>query len=135
MKKIFLTLTALVTLGFTSTFANGKEEIAAGNYYSTDEEVAMSVKRISGEVKLDIMVRDMSQYDHILVERSAENPNYFGKCKYISCADTKTENGRLSQADRFPYSAAKDVYYRIKTVTKDGVERAYPAVLLAASVQ
>lgn len=95
----------------------------------------MNVARGTGEVKLNILIKDLSQYDHILIERSAENPNYFGKCKYISCADLKADNGRLVQSDKYPYSATKDVYYRIKTVTKDGVERAYPAVLLAAITQ
>lgn len=134
MKKILIAFTTLLTLSTSAAFANGPAENTY-SFNSTDNEVAMNVERTSGEVKLNILITNITQFDHILIERSAENPNYFGKCKYISCADAKIENGKLVEKDRYPYSAAKDVYYRIKTVTKDGVERAYPPVLLAASVQ
>ena len=103
-----------------------------GSFKSVDEAVALEVHRGSGDVKLLIDVKDVKQYDHIIIERSAENPNYFGKCKYIDVADLKLVNGKISEADKYPYAATKNVYYRIKTVTNDGVERAYPAVLLEA---
>ena len=132
-KKLFLSLAASLVIGFSTVFATGYNP--AENTYtfkSADEEVALDVQRGTGEVKLHILVKDMGQYDHIIIERSAETPNYFGKCRYILCADAKSENGYMLQIDRYPYSANKDVYYRIKTVTKDGIERAYPAVLLAS---
>ena len=135
MKKIFLTLTAALLVGFFPAFANGPAETSVYSFNSTDEEVAMNVLRGTGEVKLNILVKDLAQYDHIIIERSAETPNYFGKCKYISMSDVKSENGQMVQLDKYPYSATKDVYYRIKTITKDGIERAYPAVLLAAIAQ
>lgn len=134
MKKLSMLLVSFLYLNLSLLFANGFSETSS-SFNSTDEEVSMSVSRSSGEVKLSILVKDLSQYDHILIERSADNPNYFGKCKYISCADAKTENGKIVQSDKYPYSATKDVFYRIKTVTKDGIERAYPAVLLAAITQ
>lgn len=102
-------------------------------YKSTDEEVSFDVERGKGEVVMHLLVKDLTQYDHIVIERSAETPNYFGKCKYISCTEKITTDGYIKEADRFPFSPSKDVYYRVKTVTKDGVERAYPAVLLAAA--
>ena len=112
------------------------QEVASINTYkSVDEEVALEVHRGSGDVKLAIQIKDITQFHHIVVERSAESPNYFGKCKYISCAGIKITGGKISEADRYPYSATKDVYYRIKTVTNDGIERAYPAILLAAVAQ
>ncbi len=133
MKKILVLFNVLCLI--TLTFAAGSSADTENSFSSTDEEVALSVLRVNGEVKLNIQLKDITQFDHILVERSAETPNYFGKCKYISCADEKSDNSRICEKDRYPFSAAKDVYYRIKTVTKDGVERAYPSVLLAATVQ
>lgn len=134
-KKITLVATVFL-MSLIFVFANGPVET---NYtfksVSVDEEVAMDVVRGAGDVKLHILIKDMSKYDHIIIERSAETPNYFGKCKYINCADTKTEKGYMLQVDKYPFSATKDVYYRIKTVTKDGVEREYPAVLLASAAQ
>ena len=122
-------------VGFAPVFANGPAENNNYSFNSVDDEVAMGVERGTGEVKLKLFVKDVAQYDHILIERSAETPNYFGRCKYISCSDVKSTDGNILQFDKYPYSATKDVYYRIKTVTKDGVERAYPAVLLSAITQ
>lgn len=102
-------------------------------FKSIDEEVAMEVERGRGEVLLHVMVKDIEQYDHIIIERSAESGSYYGKCKYISCAEAKTNNGYMLQKDKYPFAANKDVFYRIKTVTKDGIERVYPAVLLLAA--
>jgi hypothetical protein len=107
----------------------------AGTFKSVDEEVGLEVHRGNGDVKLTVQVKDIKQYHHIVVERSAESPNYFGKCKYISCATASLADGKLMESDRYPYAATKDVYYRIKTVTNDGIERAYPPVLLAAVSQ
>lgn len=135
MKKMILTFAAALMVGFFPVLANGPAENNNYSFNSVDEEVAMGVERGTGEVKLQLLVKDLAQYDHIIIERSAETPNYFGKCKYISCADVKSVDGKMQQLDKYPYSATKDVYYRIKTVTKDGVERAYPAVLLSAITQ
>ena len=130
-KKVFFTLFVISAVSVLVVFANGEVQ-KNSSFKSSDEEVAIEVQRIAGEVKLHLVVKNMNQYDHILIERSAETPDYFGKCKYISSADIKTENIDVVQIDRYPYAANKDVYYRIKTVTKNGIERAYPAVLLAS---
>ena len=135
MKKLTLSVVVAFTIGLLPALANGPAEKSEYTFKSTDNEVAMEVQRINGDVKLQMYVRDMSKYDHIIIEKSAETPNYFGKCKYISCADAVVKNGKMTEVDKYPYSALKDVYYRIKTVTKDGVERAYPPVLLASTAQ
>lgn len=114
---------------------NAQNTKSNGEFKSADEEVALDVQRGTGDVKLSLQVKDITQYNHIIIERSAESPNYFGKCKYISCSSVKVKDGKIMESDNYPYSATKDVYYRIKTVTNDGVERAYPAVLLAAVSQ
>lgn len=130
MKKPINLLIALTTCLFS--MAAGTEKTNNATYVSTDEEVAMELERGKGEVLIHLNVKDLSQYEYVLVERSAENANYFSRCKYISGGTTLSSKDIL-QIDKYPYSAAKDVYYRIKTVTKDGIERSYPAVMLAAA--
>jgi hypothetical protein len=38
----------------------------------------------------------------------------------------------IIKRDVYPLAASEDVYYRVKTVTKEGVTRAYPPVRLPA---
>lgn len=132
MKRFLYAMLVLVVMGSKPVMAGDPASPAPYTFKTTEEDVVLEVERGKGEVVLHLLVKDLSQYDHILVERSAENQNYFGQCKYISCAEEKTVNDQLTKQDKYPFSAAKDVYYRIKTVTKDGVSRVYPAVLLAA---
>lgn len=132
MKKKLAILTLLIVLVALMVSA---QDNPTGTYKSVDEEVGLEVQRGSGDVKLTLQVKDIKQYHHIVIERSAESPNYFGKCKYITASSAVVTDGKLMEADRFPYSATKNVFYRVKTVTNDGVERAYPAVLLAAVSQ
>lgn len=133
MKHLTILLLAVIlsTAPFTAAAQSAPVDSAFA-FKSFDDEVALDVKRETGVVKFLIYIKDASQFNNILIERSAESPNYFGKCRYISTSDMKLTDNRMVEYDRYPYSAAKDVYYRIKTVTKDGVERAYPPVLLAA---
>ena len=133
MKKLlclFIVLIRISTAGVSAQPDNPK-----GVYKSVDDEVSLEIHRGSGDVKLIMEIKDLKQYHHIIVERSAETPEYFGKCKYIDVASLKTTDGKLSEADKYPYSATKNVYYRIKTITNDGIERAYPAVLLPAIIE
>ena len=132
MKKIIVILALTATIACPRLYAQGSENSKPVFIKSADEEVSLNVRRGTGEVKLYLQVKDITQFDHIVIERSAESPDYFGKCRYISCSDVVVKDGYILETDKYPYSASKDVYYRIKTVTKDGVERAYPAVLLPA---
>src|SRR5258708_3268052 len=126
MKKgLFLITALLIVTSYVGV--NAQDESPKGIYNSVDDEVSLEVQRGTGEVKLLLQIKDINQYHHIMVERSAETPNYFGKCKYISPENLKLIDGKISEADRYPYSATKNVYYRVKTVTNDGIERAYPA--------
>jgi hypothetical protein len=131
MKKPMNLLIAMAAC-LMSMAAGSNENPNTASYVSTDEEVGMSLERAKGEVLIHLSVKDLSQYEYVVIERSAENANYFAKCKYINGNEPQTGK-EILQVDKYPYSAAKDVYYRIKTVTKDGIERAYPAVMLAAA--
>jgi hypothetical protein len=37
------------------------------------------------------------------------------------------------KTDKYPLPASMDAYYRIKTVTKDGITRTYPSVALSSN--
>lgn len=129
MKKIFVTLTVLMTVATTFATTN---PVANYTFNSADAEVAIELERVATEVKMHILVKDIAQYDHIIIERSPDGGNYFGQCKYITCAEEKTENGYMLKVDKYPFPASKDSYYRIKTISKDGITRAYPAVTLSS---
>src|SRR5689334_13996045 len=112
MKKILpLTIfTILIFYGSSVIAGNPGGDTPALRFKSTDEQLSFDVERGKGEVLMHLLVKDMAQYHHIIIERSAESPNYFGKCKYISCAEAQTKEGYMQESDRFPYSPAKDVY-------------------------
>ena len=125
---------AFVALSLSSAFAGTPSENAANNnngYKSPDEEVIFKLERSAGEVKLHVSIKDVALLDHVVIEKSLESLDYFGDCKYISCIAPKL-SGIFNETDKYPYSATKDVYYRVKTVTKDGIERAYAPILLPA---
>jgi hypothetical protein len=133
MNKLFLLLLALCCVaGFSSTFAgsppdNGNNTIS---YQSPDDELTFNIERGKGVVTFEIVMRDLPSYHHIIIEKSMDSPDNFGQCKYITCAEHKSDNGKITETDKYPYAANKGVYYRVKTVAKDGTERCYAAVLL-----
>lgn len=131
MKKLFFSIVSIGWICISAGIAAPRVENSA-SFTSPDEEVALEIKRVGAEVKLHVFVKDISQYDHVLIERSAESPNYFGRCKYFSATNTQSKLIDVIETDKYPYAASKDVYYRIKTITKDGIERAYPSLLLTA---
>ncbi|MFM2305349.1 MAG: hypothetical protein RLZZ367_18 [Bacteroidota bacterium] len=127
MKQLLLTFTFGLLIGFPTVFAGVPAEVN-NSFVSPDDQFTLEVKRVTGEIKLHLNIKDMSQFDYVVIERSAETADEFGRCKYISGG--KAQSGDFNEVDRFPYEA--DVYYRIKVVTKDGNEQLYPAVMLTA---
>ena len=128
MKRQLLTLALGLLIGFPTVFAGVPAEIN-NSFASPDDQFKLEAKRTSGEIKLHLNIKDMSLFEYVIIERSAESADEFGRCKYISCGG-KAQAGEFSEVDRFPYETS--VYYRIKAVAKDGTEIAYPAVKLAA---
>lgn len=126
MKNILTTIATLLTAGFS--FANAPFIISNSTYHSPDDKVLVDIHRSKGAVQLHIQLTESSQYDQLIIERSTDASNYFASCKQISASQIKRDN---IQVDK--YATSQDVYYRVKTVTKDGVTRAYPAILLSAS--
>jgi len=99
-----------------------------------DGEFTMEVSRDNQEVKILMHFRDASQYSYVLVEKTDEIKNEFRQCAYIDIDEEKTKDGIIEKRDRYPrmYNAS---YYRLRTVTKEGIERTYPAVRLPAKSQ
>ena len=99
-----------------------------------DGEFTMEVSRDNQEVKILMRFRDASQYSYVLVEKTDEIKNEFRQCAYIDIDEEKTKDGIIEKRDRYPrmYNAS---FYRLRTVTKEGIERTYPAVRLPAKSQ
>lgn len=101
---------------------------------SMDGEFTMQVSREEREVKIVVEFRDATQLSQVVVEKSDDIKNEFRQCAYI---DLKTDLKKGNVAEkRDKYSRIySDSYYRLRTVTKEGIERAYPAVRLPAKAQ
>jgi hypothetical protein len=133
IKALLIVLAFAASFVCLSVFAGTPAENSTANtfnYKSPDDEVAVNIERGSGIVKFKLSMQNLGNYDHIIIERSVDNPGNFGQCKYITCADKKSTGGNMTTTDNYPYSADRGVYYRIKTVNKDGIERCYAAILL-----
>lgn len=126
MKNMITSIATLFTVGFS--FAHSPFVTTKSTYQSPDERVAIDIQRGKGDVQLHIQLAEAAQYDQLIIERSTDALNYFASCKQLSASQIKADNVQVDK-----YATSKDVYYRIKTVSKEGVTRAYPAILLSAS--
>jgi hypothetical protein len=131
MKKLILA-SVLFAMTTIPLFATGPTDTPKHEFKTKDDDVVLEAERGSGLVVLYIQIKDIKQYDHILIERSMnDDPTYFNRIKYIDLKEEKVDaDGILKKEDKYPVPASKDAYYRIKTVTTDGIARAYPAVLM-----
>jgi hypothetical protein len=126
MKNMITTIATLLTAGFS--FAHAPFITTNSTYKSPDDRVAMDIQRGKGDVQLRVQLSEAGQYDQLIIERSTDALNYFASCKQLSASQIKGDNVQVDN-----YATSKDVYYRIKTISKDGVVRAYPAILLSAT--
>jgi hypothetical protein len=122
----------LLIVFFTPCFSifAGSGIVAKHQFKSTGSEVVLEPERVSTQVLLHLLIKDLKQYDHIIVERSPESANNFSGCKYISGSDAQATDDYLLAIDKYPYSSTKVVYYRIKTFGADGSVRTFPAIAL-----
>lgn len=136
MKKLFTITFIILLLGIAPTFANGNNTAAttasnSAHKFTNDGEVVLELERSQQEVIMHILLKDMAQYDHIIIERSGDNVNSFSQCKYISMNSDKPDGtDYFKKSDRFPLPVKSDSYYRIVTVSKDGITKVYPATLM-----
>lgn len=97
---------------------------------SSDNEVAIEVSRGDGGIDIAVVFTKASQFEYVMIEKSADSQNGFSQCKYIKFNESANDSVTIVKRDVYPLNASDDVYYRIKTITKDGVSRVYPSVRL-----
>lgn len=102
------------------------------SFKSADEQVAMEVSRNAGNIDITIMFSKASEFEYVMIERSADSKTGFSQCKYIKFNESANDSVVIVKRDNYPLGAASDVFYRIKTVTKEGITRTYPSVRLPA---
>src|SRR3954470_21327853 len=96
---------------------------------SLDGEFMMEVSRDKHEVKIVLHFTDATQYNHAMIEKTDELKSDFRQCAYVDLAEEKAT--AIEKRDRYP-RVSTDSYYRLRTVTKDGIVRTYPPVRLPA---
>lgn len=121
-------------VAFSLTFPKSATQTEDYKITSMDGEFTMEVSRDKQEVKVLLLFRDASQYNHALIEKADDVKNEFRQCGYVDLKSDPTPDGRVEKKDKYPrmYSAS---FYRIRTVSKEGIERTYPAVRLPAKTQ
>lgn len=100
------------------------------SFQSADQEVAMALARAQGGVDISLMFSKASQFEFVLIEKSADSNNGFSQCKYIKFNASANDSVVIIKRDLYPLNTAQDSYYRIRTVTKEGITRTYPSVRL-----
>lgn len=97
---------------------------------SSDDELAIEVSRGAQSVTIALYFTKASQYESVLIERSDNQQLNFSQCKYIKFNESAKDTVVLSKKDNYPMPFSNDIYYRVKTITKEGVTRIYPSVRL-----
>ncbi len=114
------------------TFSSAFSQSADYKLSSSDNEFSMQLFRESDGVDISLLFTKASQFEYISIEKSADAQNGFSQCKYIKFNESANDSVLIIKRDVYPLAASEDVYYRVKTVTKEGVTRAYPPVRLPA---
>ncbi|MFN8287259.1 MAG: hypothetical protein U0V74_10920 [Chitinophagales bacterium] len=99
---------------------------------ASDGAFFLEVYRSGNSVKLMVQLTNSTEFSYVTIERSLDDLNSFSQCKYFVPTQEKTMHGAIIKEDVYAISSSKDMYYRIKTVSKDGVSRTYPPVRLPA---
>ncbi len=126
MKKAWLLVFCCCAVGFNTVFSQAPDFFLK----SADDELAIEVSRGEQSVTIALYFIKASQYESVLIERSDNQQLNFSQCKYIKFNDSANDTVVLSKKDTYPMPFANDIYYRVKTITKDGVTRIYPSVRL-----
>ena len=133
MKKVIYTASIFVTVFILSFQIHAVSPPSDKHEFkSTEREINFDIERRQGEVVLHFQSTVFSSYDEIVVERSGSDNGGFSVCKTIGIAETKITGDYYRTSDKFPTTAQKDSYYRIKTVSKDGTVKMFPPILLPA---
>ncbi len=123
-------LTGASLLLFMVVSAGAFSQTSDYSLKSPDHEFAMEVSRGEYGIEIAILFTKASQFEYVTIEKSGDSQNNFGQCKYIKFNESANDSVIIVKRDTYPLTASEDVYYRVKTITKDGVSRVYPAVRL-----
>jgi hypothetical protein len=133
MKKILYSLTIMViALALSSKTDAGTPAPEKHEFKSTDREINFDIERKQGEIALYFQSSSFSSYEEILVERCGSDNGSYSVCKTIEVSQVKIDGDYYKTSDKYPLTAQKDCYYRIRTVSKDGAMKTFPPVLLPA---
>jgi hypothetical protein len=130
MKKIiyalmFCVVGVMSTNVYCSTAPSEKHE-----FKESYNDINFDIERKSGEVVLHFQSSLFKNYDEIIVERSSENSGGYTACKVISLSEVKLDGDYYRTSDKFPVSAKMTTYYRIKTISKEGITKIFPPLEL-----
>jgi len=101
------------------------------SFVSGDSVLSFSLTRATNAVDINISVASSDQLEYIMIEKSADPILGFRQCRYVEYAPTKNNDAwKFATRDIYPLTAQQNVYYRVKTISKEGFCRTYPAVCL-----
>lgn len=103
------------------------------SYVSADSLVQMEVKRENKTILVSLFFQTTAALDRLIVERSVQSGTGFTLCKYLKTNNSTSDVITLSFRDNYA-SYILEYYYRLKTISIDGVERSYPALRLPALI-
>lgn len=118
----FFVLSLLLLFAYT---ADGQEYV----YVSSDSTVQMEVKRENKAIIVSLIFKRDSQLERLVIERSVQPTTGFTQCRYLKTNNSAGEVITLSFRDNFA-SYIQEYYYRLKTISLDGIERSYPPLHL-----
>lgn len=133
MKKVIYSISILIiALGLSSKASAGAPPSDKHEFKSTDREINFDIERKAGEVELFFQSAAFKDYDEILVEKCGEDNGVYSVCKTIEVSQIKINGDYYATSDKYPTTSQKDCYYRIKTISKEGIMKTFPPVLLVA---
>lgn len=92
---------------------------------SNDKELTMEVSRADYGINITLLFYHASQFEFITIEKSTDPQGGFSRFKYIDLSQSVNDNILLQQRDMFPVVYRTDMFYRIKTVNKEGIINTY----------
>lgn len=101
------------------------------SYVSADSLVQMEVKRDNKSISVALIFKADDHLDRLVIERSAQSSTGFTQCKYLKTNNSASDVITLDFRDLYA-SYISEYYYRLKTISTDGVERIYPPLRLRA---
>jgi len=90
----------------------------------------MQLSRVEYKVMVALYFTRASQFAYVSIERSMEEKRGFRQCKYIQLGAGVNDSIVLVEHDKYAIPASEDAFYRLKTISIEGVIRTYPPVRL-----